>query len=89
MARATSIPAREASEPKTADELEHSGLKAIGADHALVILRHEMGPAAPSRTTFYRALKNGTFWAPRLNVGRSVFVPVAPFVAGLKGQLRG
>jgi len=72
--------------PSTADELERSGLKAIRVDHAHAILQREMGAAAPSRTTLFRALKDGTFWAPRLSVGRSVYIPVAPFVAGLKGQ---
>ncbi|MBN1461004.1 MAG: hypothetical protein JXA57_15845 [Armatimonadetes bacterium] len=74
--------------PDTLEDLEHSGLKAIRVDHAHAILRREMGDQAPSRATLFRALKDGTFWTPRLTVGRSVYVPVAPFVAGLKGQLQ-
>lgn len=74
--------------PETLEELEQSGLKAIRVDHAHAILKHEMGAAAPSRSTLFRALKNGTFWTSRLNTGRSVYVPVAPFIAGLKGLLK-
>ena len=73
-------------EPGTLEELERSGLKAISVDHALVVLRYEMGREAPSRTTLFRALKDGTFWAPRPTVGRSVYVPTGPFIAGLKGR---
>jgi len=47
--------------PETLEELEESGLKAIRVDHAHAILKREMGESAPSRTTLFRALKDGTF----------------------------